>query len=220
MKLTYVCVRYLYNEDRQTDFCEVGTEIEERPNVLNITIEYDILYNHLEEHTFAKIIRKFVGTLSEWKCMKCYTLYIFHDRILSSCVYLSLRSCPFTSGFPTTIQCAFLLFPIRCTCPVYLIRLDLITLITSGEEKNCVAPHKCTFIPYLTAFSVWPLNIFPTDLISKTHNLFFFYCDGPHFTCIPTRGKIIVLYILIFRLLDWKGRKKKSDGMVASIPWI
>jgi hypothetical protein len=65
MKPTYVCVRYLYNADRQTDFCEVGAEIEERANDLNITIECDILYNHLAEYTFAKIIRKFVGTLSE-----------------------------------------------------------------------------------------------------------------------------------------------------------
>jgi hypothetical protein len=44
-------------------FCEVGTEIEERANDLNITIECDILYNYLAEHTFAKIIRKVVGTL-------------------------------------------------------------------------------------------------------------------------------------------------------------
>jgi hypothetical protein len=55
---------YLYNEDRQI-FYEVGTEIKERANKLNITIEYDIFYNGLVENTFAKIIRKFVGTISE-----------------------------------------------------------------------------------------------------------------------------------------------------------
>jgi len=64
MKPTYVCVIYLFNEDRHL-FCEVGTEIEGRVNDLNITIERDILYNYLAECTFAKIIRKFIGTLSE-----------------------------------------------------------------------------------------------------------------------------------------------------------
>jgi len=72
------------------------------------------------------------------------------------------------------------------------------------------------FFPYPTAFSVLPLNIFLADLIFKTHSLFFTQCDRPHFTCISTKDKVIVLYILIFRLLDWKGRKK-SDGMVAVI---
>jgi len=65
MKPTYICVICLYNEDGQTDVCEVGTEIEKRANDLNITIECDVLYNYLVEGTFAETIRKFVGTLSE-----------------------------------------------------------------------------------------------------------------------------------------------------------
>jgi hypothetical protein len=69
MKPTHICVMYVYNEDRL--FYEVWTEIEERANDLNITIKYHIFYNGLVEHKFDKIIREFVGTISEWMCMKC-----------------------------------------------------------------------------------------------------------------------------------------------------
>jgi hypothetical protein len=45
---------------------------------------------------------------------------------LSTHLRLGLSSGLFPSGFPTNILYAFIVFPIRTTCPAYLILLDLI----------------------------------------------------------------------------------------------
>jgi hypothetical protein len=54
--------------------------------------------------------------------------------ILSTYLGLGLTSDLFTSGFPTNILHAFLFASIRATCPVHLILVDLITLITLSEQ--------------------------------------------------------------------------------------
>jgi hypothetical protein len=51
-------------------------------------------------------------------------------------LHLDHPSSLFPSDFPTKILCAFLLIPIRATCPAHLTLLDLIILIVLYEEYN------------------------------------------------------------------------------------
>jgi hypothetical protein len=53
---------------------------------------------------------------------------------LSTHPCLGLPSGLLPSSFPTYILHAFLLYPIRATCPGHLILLDLVTQIILGEE--------------------------------------------------------------------------------------
>jgi hypothetical protein len=60
---------------------------------------------------------------------------------------LGLPSGLLPSGFPTNILYTFLFSPIRATCPIHLIFLDLIILIILGEEtpktkKKNIATYK------------------------------------------------------------------------------
>jgi hypothetical protein len=111
----------------------------------------------------------------------------------------------FPSGFPTKILYTPLLFPIRATCPFYLIFLDLITRTIFSEQYRSLSSTLCSFLHSpVTSFHLGP-NILLYTLFSNTLSLRFslIVSDQVSHPYKPT-GKIIVLYILIFIFLDSK----------------
>jgi hypothetical protein len=90
--------------------------------------------------------------------------------ILSTYLRLGLPSGLFPSGFPTNVLYAFF-SPIRVTCPVHLILIDLIILIILEEEYKWRSSSLCSFLQPPITSSLFGQNI----LLNTFSQTFSFY---------------------------------------------
>ena len=119
--------------------------------------------------------------------------------ILSSHLRLGLPTSLLPLGFPTETLHTPLLSPIRATCPGHLIR-DFNTRTILGEEYRLLSSSLCSFLSSLLGPNIL-LNILFSNPLSLGSSLNVSdQVSHPY----KTRGKIIVLYILISQFLDSK----------------
>jgi len=119
---------------------------------------------------------------------------------------LSLRLPPQNPVYTTPL-------PIRATCPAHLILLDSITRTILGEEYRSLISSLCSFLHSPVSSSFLDPNNLISTLFSNTLILRYSLSvsdkvSHPH----KTTGRIRVLYLLIFILLDRKLEDKRFSS--------
>jgi len=120
--------------------------------------------------------------------------------ILSTHVHLGLPSGRFLSGFPTKNLYTPLFSPLWATCPFFSI---FITRTILDEEYKSFSSSLCSLLHFPVTSSLLGPNILLNTLFSITVS-FLFSRNVSDQVSHPykTIGKIIFLYILIFKFLD------------------
>ena len=124
--------------------------------------------------------------------------YIF---IFSSYLCLGVPCGLFSAGFPNKTLYTPLLSPIRATCPVHLILLDLITRTILGEEYRLLSSSLCSFLHSPVTSPLFTPKYFPQHPILKQHQTHL-KCIGPYIILIteeqnPTRCHLLLYYAYV-----------------------
>ena len=123
--------------------------------------------------------------------------------ILPSHLCLGLPSGLRPSGVPTNTMCTPLISPIRATSPAHLILFDFITRRIYGEQYRSLSSSLCSFLHSRVKSSLLGSNILLNTLFSNTLSQRSSLSMSDQVSHpYKTTGKIIVLYIFIFKFLD------------------
>ena len=121
--------------------------------------------------------------------------------ILSAHLRLGLSSGLFPSGFPTRTLYMRIISTMRAACPAHPSLLDLITWTIFAEEYRPLSSSLRSFHSLVTSSLLGPniLNTLFSNTLSLRSSLNVSDQVSHSYT---TTGKIIVLYVLIFKFLD------------------